>query len=189
MASYVTATSMIEERVGGIWARTLVAGGSPLHFLLSHMLEGLLILLIQFIEFAIYTVFVFSSSLSAKAALLLSALLLLSGLTGLFFGLLLSVIMNTTLGSLTIGQFFVYPSAFISGAMWPLQGMPKILQLIGCILPFGLPVSAFRAIYFKNATICDPTVYMAFVVLAFWVFVLIFLCVVIITKSEKYKNK
>lgn len=189
LANYITATSMIEERVGGIWARTLVAGGSPIHFLLSHMAEGLFILLIQFIEFAFYVIFVFSSSLSANAAILMLALLLLTGLTGLFVGLLVSVIMNTTLGALTIGQFFVYPSAFISGAMWPLEGMPKFLQIIGCILPFGLPVSAFRAIYFKNSTICDPTVYLAFMVLTFWVFALIFLSVVIIMKSEKYRNK
>lgn len=93
-----------------------MAGVEPVHFLLSHLIEGLFITTIQFAEYSIFVIFVFSSQvLSWDAALLLSFLLFLTGAAGLLFGLLLSIVMSTSLGSFFLAQFFVYPATFLSG--------------------------------------------------------------------------
>lgn len=115
IASYISALSMITTRIGGTWNRSLVAGAKPIHFLWSHFMEGLIIVLIQQLEYSFYTIFIFEPNLSLSASILLPLLLLSVGLAGLCFGLMLSAVMGTVMESFMISQFFVYPASFISG--------------------------------------------------------------------------
>lgn len=116
IASYVTSISIITQRTDGIWNRTLVAGAKPYHFILSHLLEGLIILVIQFMEYFGYTIFFLSSNITWNAMILLGLLLFGTGLSGLVFGLFMSTITSTVLTSFTMGQVFIYPTSFVSGS-------------------------------------------------------------------------
>lgn len=179
-----------------------MAGASPVHFLLSHMIEGLLITTLQFAEYSIFVIFVFSSQvLSFNSALLLSLLLFLTGVAGLLFGLFLSIVMSTSLGSFFLAQFFVYPATFLSGrhsklsnsnifldfvlgAMWPIEGIPFLLKMVGYTLPFALPVAAFRSIFFKASRISEPVVYSAITLLSVWIAVELLLCFCLINRKK-----
>lgn len=131
LSSYVLSISMISERVGGVWNRCLVAGARPVHFLLSHLLEGMLIMTIQFIEYMFYIIFLLSPMMSLKATVLLSTLVFLNGTAGLLFGLLISIVMGSVLTAFALGQFLVFPVAYVSGEFQVnLRHLFKILQII-----------------------------------------------------------
>lgn len=115
---------MTTERLSGTWNRSLVAGVKPVHFLISHLAEGLMILSIQFIEYLIYLIFFLTPTpLTTNATILLSTLLLLNGIAGLTFGLLLSIAMRTTMTAFAAAQFLVFPVTYVSGEF-------KVLQFI-----------------------------------------------------------
>lgn len=114
---------MITSRLGGTWNRSLVAGAKPLHFLWSHFIEGLIIVLIQLIEYVCYTLFFFAPNLSLSASILLPLMLINIGLVGLTFGLLLSSAMDTIMESFLTSQFVVYPVSFISGLLYKFQDL------------------------------------------------------------------
>lgn len=107
---------MTTERLSGTWNRSLVAGAKPVHFLLSHLVEGAMILMIQFIEYLIYlNFFLTPAPLTLNGTILLSTLLLLNGIAGLTFGLLLSIAMKTTMAAFAAAQFLVFPVTYVSG--------------------------------------------------------------------------
>lgn len=72
---------------------------------------------IQFLEYASYSLLFLSTNLSWNTAILLSVLLLLMGMAGLVFGLLLSIVTQSVMASLMLSQIFVYPVSFISGEL------------------------------------------------------------------------
>lgn len=86
-----------------------------MHFFWAHFLEGLVIMMLQFLEYLCYTIFFLQTTLTLNSSVLLSLLLLFTGLTGLTFGLLLSVVMETVMQAYMVAQFFIYPTSFISG--------------------------------------------------------------------------
>lgn len=115
LASYLTSMSIISERADGTWNRVIAAGVKPNQFLISHFLEGLVIMLVQFVEYFCYINFLLSTQLSLNATLIISSLVFLTGICGLIFGLFVSIVNTTVMGSFVVAQFFVYPTIFMSG--------------------------------------------------------------------------
>lgn len=198
LGSYITSISIIEEKLSGIWNRTLVSGARPVHFLLSHIIIGSVILGIQFLEHFVFTAFFLVMPETSHNSLVLLALLLtMTGYAGLLFGLMLSTVVKSSLQSFSVAQFFVYPAVlvsgenlktydkkqpshnpcFFSGVIWPFESIPRGLQFVGRILPFHFSSTAFKNILFKNSGILEPNVIMAFVVLSCWIVVELSLCI------------
>lgn len=114
-ASFLLATSILTERALGTWNRSLVAGVYPHHILISYIIEGLSIFFIQFVEFSAYTIYFLSSKLSWNSIFLVSLVLLMTGINGVFFGLICSIAMNSALASFITIQFGAYPASYVSG--------------------------------------------------------------------------
>lgn len=72
--------------------------------------------------------------------------------------------------------------------MWPIEGLPFLLKCFGFLLPFALPVAAFRELLVKDSPITDTTVILAFVVMFMWIVVQLFLCYWFI-KDKDYNAK
>lgn len=115
VASFLSSTSIISERADGTWNRVMAAGVRPNHFIISHLIEGSIITALQFFEWAIYAIFFLPPSITLNASLLTALLLLLTGISGLCFGLFVSVAAKTVMSSLVVSQNFIYPTSFISG--------------------------------------------------------------------------
>ncbi|KAK4883052.1 hypothetical protein RN001_006371 [Aquatica leii] len=66
------------------------------------------------------------------------------GVCGMCFGFALGSICpsDDIAVYIILGSFF--PAGVLSGVMWPLEGMPKIMQEIGLLLPFTEPSEAMR---------------------------------------------
>lgn len=115
LACYITSISIIAQKLDGTWNRTIAAGAKPHHFLISHLMEGSIVMAFQLLEYAVYTLFFLTPNLTWNSAILMTLLLLFIGFAGLAFGLLSSIVTSTVLASIIFTQVFVYPASFISG--------------------------------------------------------------------------
>lgn len=106
---------MISERVDGIWNRVIVAGVTPQQFLFSHLIEGMVVVIIQLIENSVYFLVFLLPALSWNAKSLVLLILFLTGTAGVMFGLILSVICDSVGAYLYSSQVFLYPAMFICG--------------------------------------------------------------------------
>lgn len=73
--------------------------------------------------------------------------------------------------------------------MWPFEALPIYLQYVGKSFPFAYPIIAFRNILVKDSTICDPSVYMAFLVTSVWIVVQLALSCWFVRDKAKRKVK
>lgn len=208
MATYITLTSIFAGKVDGTWDRTIVAGVSPVQYLWAIFLEGTCLMLLQSFEMYIYVVFFLSPSMTCNSYILVAILLMLTGLAGLSFGLLISVLSNSSLQAITAVQFFYFPATFLSGesindptayfsykkmlflgATWPIEGLPLMLKYFGYILPPAIPTIALRNILTKDSTMADRSVIRAFIHQSMWIIVPLFLCNWLIRKNCDNKSK
>ena len=63
-----------------------------------------------------------------------------------------------------------------SGCIWPVEGMPRVLQWLSFSLPTTIPGIALRGLLDKGYAIDDPQVYSGFLVAFGWTAALIVLC-------------
>lgn len=73
--------------------------------------------------------------------------------------------------------------------MWPFEALPTALQYVGKALPFSYPISAFRNVLVKDASICDSSVYLAFLVTSIWFVGQLCLCCWFVREKENGKIK
>lgn len=79
------------------------------------MAEGFVLFTFQLLVYAAYVLIFLVPSVSANTTWLLMLLIALTGLEGLFFGLLTSIVMRTQLGAFVIAEFSVFVIVFLSG--------------------------------------------------------------------------
>lgn len=115
VAAYVLINTINYDQQEGIWNRSLVAGVKPIYFLISHLVEGLAILIGQVFVIATYLIFFMGTPISAKGAALVVVLVIDVGVAGLTFGLLCSTTMKNPQNALYASQTIVYPIYFLSG--------------------------------------------------------------------------
>jgi ABC-type multidrug transport system permease subunit len=106
---------MIDERKSGVWSRAIVAGVKPSQFLVSHLIEGFVIMLVQFIELSVYILCFLLPPLTWKATGLLLLIFLVTGIAGIVFGVLVSLLAHDVSVSMHINQSFTKITIFICG--------------------------------------------------------------------------
>lgn len=114
VASYLTSLALIEDRLGGVWNRFAVAGVKPYQFLISHLISGSCLMFLQALEFIIFAIYL-SFEYSFNFIMLISLLLILMGLCGVIYGLMISVLTDSTLVSSFASLLALYPFLCLSG--------------------------------------------------------------------------
>lgn len=67
------------------------------------------------------------------------------------FGLLISSVVNTQVTALLVsGMLFMIPVIMLSGMIFPIDNMPKVLQWLSCIIPARWYISAMRALMIQQ---------------------------------------
>ena len=86
-------------------------------------------------------------------------------------GFLLSTVFSqqTTAMQCAIGSF--YPILLLSGILWPVEGMPKILQKISWYLPCTAACQAMRDIMARGWGISDPSVPIGIGATSVWILI------------------
>jgi ABC-2 type transport system permease protein len=164
---------MLSERASGVWNRSIVAGVDPHQFLFSHVIEGFIIIFIQFIEISWCGFFLLDlDTMSWSSMAMMLMILFLTGILGLMVATIISVAFESIEPALQVSCGFLISLAFISGYFWPIQGMPKPMQNFAFLFSLAVPAKALRNVVYKNATLADFDVQMAILILVFWIWML-----------------
>jgi ABC-2 type transport system permease protein len=150
IAIFLAAGSVVRERERGTMEQLMVTPVDPLGLMLGkvapYLVLGLgetaLILAIMRWAFAVpiqgSLVFLFGIMVVYLAALLA-------------LGLFISTRAKTEMEAMQMAQMLVLPSIFLSGYIFPIKGMPVVLQVIGQILPATHMVAVMRGIVLRDA--------------------------------------
>ena len=79
-------------------------------------------------------------------------------------GMLISTIAQTQMQASQMSMFFLLPFVFLSGYVFPIDGMPKVFQWISMAIPAKYFIEVIRGIVLRGASIADlwkPTALLA----------------------------
>ncbi|XP_003705981.2 ABC transporter G family member 20 [Megachile rotundata] len=168
---------IITDRHSGVWDRLCVQGVTTTEIIATHLATQVFLTILQT---AVAMIIYFSLSDSECKGSIITVILmsLLSGLCGVCYGFTISVVCtsHTLVNYASVGSF--YPLVLLSGYVWPVEGMPKLLRWISLALPITKPGISMRDIVEKGSSIDQPEVYLGFIVMATWIICLVTFCVI-----------
>jgi ABC-type multidrug transport system permease subunit len=114
LATLITSTIFITDRLEGIWDRTLVAGISTSELLLAHIITQSTVMLVQCAEIVILAAFIFNTD-NQGDNLTVILLLMMLGFAGMLYGLFISIFCDshTMANFMATGSF--YPMIILCG--------------------------------------------------------------------------
>jgi len=132
--------------------RTSVAVGKIFGGATQAMIQAAILLVLMFFPF----MYGFNLDTFWKAVVLIPCTLLLAiGMTSI--GVAISANMKSMEGFPMIMNLFLLPLFFLSGAMFPLQGLPGWMTFLTKINPLSYGVDLLRSIALKNVTLSSNT--------------------------------
>jgi ABC-2 type transport system permease protein len=152
ITAILTATSVVRERERGTIEQLIVTPIRPWELMVGKILPYAFLSL--FDTFAVIAVGHFWFGVPVRGSLvligLLSALFLLSGLG---IGLFASTIANTQQEAMLTVFMTLLPAIFLSGFFFPLQNMPRFLQIISYVIPLRYFLKIIRVLLLKGVGI------------------------------------
>ncbi len=149
----LTAMAIVKEKEIGTLEQLLVTPLRPIEMIIGKLVPFTIIGLIV-VSVAIL-VMVFGFSIPIRGSVFL--LFMLTGfflMTSLGLGLFVSTISKTQQQAMMIGMFFLMlPMMFLSGFVFPIENMPKVLQWISYAIPMKYYLIVIRSIILKGAGI------------------------------------
>ena len=142
---------IIWDRQFGFLKETLAAPVSRLNIMIGRTLGGATIATFQ--GFIVFCISLFAGFRPYNWALVPIAIFVMA-LTALLFsalGTMVASLLDDMQGFQLIMNFIVMPLFFLSGALFPLQGLPKALTDIAMIDPLSYGIDAFRALLINSS--------------------------------------
>jgi ABC-2 type transport system permease protein len=150
IAIMLAAGSIVREREQGTMEQLLVTPVNPLGLMLGKVAPYMLLGLAETALILAIMRFVFQVPIRGSLPLLFGVMVIyLAALLAL--GLFISTRAKTQQEAQQQVQMMFLPSIFLSGYLFPLNGMPIILQIIGQILPTTHMVAVMRGIVLRDA--------------------------------------
>ena len=171
IAIFLASGSIVRERERGTMEQLMVTPVNPLGLMLGKVAPymflglgetGLILVLMRF-----------AFSVPIQGSLVFLFLIMIVYLAALLaFGLFISTSAKTEMEAMQSAQMLVLPSIFLSGYIFPIKGMPFVLQAIGQILPATHMVAVMRGIVLRDAGPLEMTGHVlalvAFAVILVW---------------------
>jgi ABC-2 type transport system permease protein len=152
ITAILTATSVVRERERGTIEQLIVTPIRPWELMVGKILPYVFLSL--FDTFAVIAVGHFWFGVPVRGSLLLIALLsALFLLSGLGIGLFASTIANTQQEAMLTVFMTLLPAIFLSGFFFPLQNMPRFLQIISYFIPLRYFLKIIRVLLLKGVGI------------------------------------
>ena len=135
VSAMMTSISVAREKELGTMEIILVSPLKPIQILLGKVTPYLALSFINAIVIIIIGYFVFDMPIHGSLTLLLAELLLFI-LLALSLGILISTAANSQLTAMMISMFaLMLPTILLSGFIFPIENMPKILQWFSALMP------------------------------------------------------
>ena len=150
----LSAGAIVRERERGTFEQLLVTPIDPLGLMLGKLGPYLFLSLVEMTLILLAMRFGFGVPIRGSVLLLYGiALFYLSALLSL--GLLISTRARTQMEAQQMGQILFLPGIFLSGYIFPFEGMPVILRSIGLLFPVTHMIAIMRGVVLRNASVMD----------------------------------
>jgi ABC-2 type transport system permease protein len=179
-ATLLTATSIVRERELGSIEQLIVTPIRAIELVVAKVTPYVLVSFFIVVEVLVAGVIVFGMPIKGSIPLLLglSSLFLL---TALGIGILISTLASTQLEAFLMTFATLLPTMFLSGFFFPIEAMPRWLQLVTYLVPARYAMVIIRGIILKGVGL---EILMEQVVA-----VIIFSVVVVILAAARFKKK
>jgi ABC-2 type transport system permease protein len=179
-ATLLTSSAIVRERERGTIEQLIVTPIRPFELIVGKILPYALIALLITIEILISGTLLFGVPIKGSVVLLLgiACLFLLSTLG---IGLFISTVANTQQEAFLLTFLTLLPSIFLSGFIYPIAAMPKILQYASAVIPLTYFLTVVRGIVIKGVGV--PALTTQITVLA------IFGGVLIVLASARFRKR
>ena len=169
----LTSLAIIKEKENGTFEQLIVSPIKPFELMLGKLIPFTIIGIIDIILVLLVATFWFGIPVKGSVILLfiLSIIFLLSTLG---MGLFVSTIVSTQQQAMMTSIFFIMmPMMFLSGFIFPIENMPKIIQIITYIMPLRYYFSIVRGIFLKGIGIFELwREAIMLIILSFFIFIL-----------------
>jgi len=135
ICAMMTSIAIVREKEMGTMEVLLTSPLKPIYIILAKAVPYLALSIINLTTILLLSVYVLDVPVAGSLILLVFTSLLFIVLA-LSLGLLISTVVNTQLAAmLASGMVLMMPIMLLSGMMFPIESMPKILQWISTIVP------------------------------------------------------
>lgn len=149
LTTLFTSLSIVREREHGTIEQLIVTPIRPPELILGKVVPYVGIAFFDLAEILIIGVVWFGVPINGSVALLL-AISTLFLLTTLGLGILISTIARTQQEAMFLSFFTMLPSLFLGGFLFPIEAMPRALQLISYVIPLRYMLTVVRGIVLKG---------------------------------------
>jgi ABC-2 type transport system permease protein len=145
----LTSMAIIREKESGTMEQLMVTPLKPFEMILGKTIPFILIAQAQMILVTIFAVFWFDIPLVGSIPLLLAATCLFL-LSTLGIGLFISTVSATQQQAMMTTFFFVLPFFMLSGFVFPIANMPKVVQWLTYLNPLKYFLIIIRGVFLKG---------------------------------------
>jgi len=152
ITTILTATAIVRERERGTIEQLIVTPIRSWELMLGKLLPYVILAFVETFEVLIIGHFWFGVPIRGSLALITitSGIFIMSSLG---IGLLASTVANTQQEAMLTVMMYNLPSIFLSGFFFPLEAMPKILQIISYAIPLKYFLVVIRSLLLKGVGI------------------------------------
>lgn len=149
-----TAMAIVRERERGTLEQLQVTPVSRLEIILGKLFPFVLIGVFQLTLITVLMVFLFRVPIAGSVAqLYLAGLLFMAAVLGL--GMLLSTVAKTQMQAMQLSFLFLLPFVFLSGYVFPIDGMPRFFQVVTYLIPARYFIEVIRGIVLRGASLLE----------------------------------
>jgi ABC-2 type transport system permease protein len=150
----LSAGAIVRERERGTFEQLLVTPINPLGLMLGKLFPYLVFSLIEMTIVLLAMRFGFRVPIRGNVVVLyVVALFYLASL--LSMGLLISSRAQTQMEAQQLGQLLFLPGIFLSGYIFPFEGLPIVLRAVGLLFPVTHMIAIMRGVVLRDASLVD----------------------------------
>jgi len=145
----LTAFALVREREKGTIEQLMVSPLRPGELILGKMIPYIVIGCVDFLIALFFGTWYFNVHIAGSLPLILG-LGFMFVITALAIGMLISTIAQNQLQAMQFTLLSILPSVLLSGFMFPRDGMPTLIYLIGNVIPLTYFLEILRGIILKG---------------------------------------
>lgn len=155
ICAMMTSIAIVREKENGTMEILLASPLPPVVIIISKMVPYFTLSLVNMATILLLSRFVLGVPIVGSLVLLV-ALAMLFILLALAFGLMISNLVTSQMAAmLTSGMGLMMPVMLLSGMVFPVESMPRILQWISCVVPARWFISAVKKVMIQGCGLAD----------------------------------
>jgi ABC-2 type transport system permease protein len=150
ICAMMTAIAIVREKETGTMEILLASPARPMCIIISKAVPYLVLSLANLTTILLLSIFVLDVPVAGSVVSMLVVSLVFI-ITALSLGLLISTLVNSQMAAmLASGMGLIMPTMLLSGLIFPIESMPRVLQWASCVVPARWYIDAVRRIMIQG---------------------------------------